>query len=436
MWGTDSTYRSAAPHYLLPIFGKLAVVVIGAACSWFVLATGAGAAEGPAVTGRLLDDGRPVVGVDIEIQLDGDVVGTGASDATGAFHIAVPGAGTYAVVLDVDTLPDGVALADPDRATLPRVTVQATGDKTVVFAFAPSDPPDRTSRPERFGALVWSGVRFGLIIAVAGVGLTLVYATSGVTNLAHGELVTFGALVAWYLNANGVPLPVAGVLAAGAGALLGVALDTALWRPLRRRRTEPTTVMVITIGLSLFLRNVYLLVFEGGQRPFADFAVQHPWSVGIDVLPKDVALVVLALVVLGATSRFLERTRTGTAMRAVGDVADLAEASGIDGERALRHAWALAAGLAAVGGVMVGVTDAVQWDLGLRLVLLMFAAVVLGGLGNVRGAVVGGLAIGLLSEVSTYWIATDFKTLVALVLLVGCLLVRPQGLLGHDRTVE
>jgi branched-chain amino acid transport system permease protein len=415
---------------------KLAVLAISAGCCWLALAASAGAAEGQAVTGRLLDDGQPVAGVRLSVEQDGAEVATGESDDRGEFRVPVPEGGTYVVILVVATLPDGVALTDPERAVLPRVVVQDGADKTVAFAFSSTPVPEPPGRIERLASLTWNGAHFGMVIAVAAVGLTLIYATTGIANLAHGELVTFGALVAWYLNDVGLPLVVAGVLAALAGAAFGASLDVALWRPLRRRRTEPITVMVISIGLSLFLRNVYLLVFAGGQRPFADFAIQEPWSLGIDVLPKDLVVLVVALGVLAGTGLFLRRSRSGTALRAVGDTPELAEATGIDVERTFRHGWALSAGLAAVGGVMVGVGDSVQWDLGLRLVLLMFAAVVLGGLGNVWGAVVGGIVIGVAAELSTYWIATDFKTLVALVLLVGCLLVRPQGILGSARTVE
>ena len=412
------------------------MLVVSGACAVFVLAGGPAVAAGEAVTGRLVDDGHPVVGVEVMVAADGTEIGSARSDATGEFRVPVPGPGRYQVTLAVETLPDGVVLADPERQTLPRVDVQPGADKIVVFAFERGVGPPAPNDTERFVALLLSGLRFGLVVAVAAVGLNLAYATTGVPNLAHGELITFGALVVWYVNDAGVPLPLAGALAVLAGVGLGRVLDTTLWRPLRRRGTDRITVMVITIGLALFLRHVYLLVFGGGQRPLADAAIQAPWRFGpVELLPKSAATIVIAVVLLVATATFLTHTRRGTAVRATGDDADLAQASGIDVDRTIRLTWTASAALAAAGGVLLGVTDAVQWDLGPRLILLVFAAVVVGGLGHVYGAMVGGLLIGLAAEVSSYWIASDYKLLVALALLVLTLLVRPQGILGQRERV-
>jgi neutral amino acid transport system permease protein len=412
------------------------MLLVGGACAVFAFTGGHAAAAGEAITGRLVDDGQPVAGVEVAVADDGTAIGTARSDATGTFRVPVPGPGRYQVTLDVDTLPDGVALADPERRTLPRVDVQPGADKVVVFAFVPDTEPEPPTDAERFVALLLSGLRFGLVVAVAAVGLNLAYATTAIPNLAHGELITFGALVTWYANDAGLPLPLAGVIAVLAGLVLGRALDGALWRPLRRRGTDRITVMVITIGLALFLRHVYLLVFGGAQRPLADAAVQVPWRFGpVELLPKSAATIVVAVALLVATATFLTHTRRGTAVRATGDDADLARASGIDVDRTIRFTWMASAALAAAGGVLLAVTDAVQWDIGPRLILVVFAAVVVGGLGHVYGAMVGGLLIGIVSEVSSYWIAPDYKLLVALALLVLTLLIRPQGILGQRERV-
>ena len=256
------------------------MLVVGGACAVFAFTGGRAAAAGEAIVGHLVDDGQPVAGVEVAVADDGTAIGTARSDATGAFRVPVPGPGRYQVTIDVDTLPEDVALADPERQTLPRVDVQPGADKVVVFAFVRDTAPDPPTDGERFVALLLSGLRFGLVVAVAAVGLNLAYATTAIPNLAHGELITFGALVAWYVNDAGVPLPLAGVTAVLAGLGLGWALDATLWRPLRRRGTDRITVMVITIGLALFLRHVYLLVFGGSQRPLADAAVQEPWRFG------------------------------------------------------------------------------------------------------------------------------------------------------------
>ena len=138
----------------------------------------------------------------------------------------------------------------------------------------------------------------------------------------------------------------------------------------------------------------------------------------------------VALLVLAGVGLFLQRSRSGTAMRAVSDDADLAESSGIDVNRIILITWMLAGGLAALGGIFFGLNEAVQWDMGFRLLLLIFAAVVLGGLGTAYGAMVGGFVVGIAVEMSTLFMPNELKTAVGLVVLIVILLVKPQGLFG------
>lgn len=392
----------------------------------------AGAADaGGAIVGRLQSDEAPVAGVEIVVRRGDQVVGRDRSGAAGEFRIPVDGPGEYRVAIDPATIPPGFRLQDRGRLVLPKVVVQPTQDKFVLFPFGRGSALDPPSMLERVTSVTVSGVKLGLIIGLAAVGLTMVFATTGLVNFAHGELVTFGALVAWYLNAGGVPLVAAGVLAAVGGGLLGAGLELALWRPLRRRRAGATAAMIISTGVALLLRNAYLLVFEGPARTFHQFAVQSPWSVGpFLVLPKNVVIMGAAGAVLAALAMVLSRSRPGIAVRAVADEHDLAEASGVDVDRVVLTVWIGSASLAALAGVALGATESVQWDMGLRLLLVMFAAIVVGGLGSVSGAVLGGLLVGLASEMSTLFIPNEFKIVVALGTLILVLLARPQGILG------
>jgi neutral amino acid transport system permease protein len=397
--------------------------------------TVAAQAEGPGITGRLVQEGEPVPGVEISVKRGRTAVGTTTSDATGSWRVPVGRGGTYQVTLNEKTIPRGFTLADPDRTTLPNVEVQAESDKFVVFPFGAAE----ASGPSAFEDLLnltIGGIRFGLIVALAAVGLSLVFGTTGLINFAHGELVTFGALIAWYVNASGgggpgITLLLAGAIGVVAGGLLGGGLELGLWRPLRNRRTGTVALLVISIGLALFLRHVYLVIFKGNPRSFEQFASQTPWEFGpISILPKDAFIIVVSLAVLVTLGLLLERTKLGTAVRAVTDDPDLAESSGIDVKRIILTVWIVSTAVAALGGVLLGTTEAVQWDMGLRILLVMFAAVILGGLGTAFGAVVGGLVIGVISEVSTFWFETDYKTAFALLALIIVLLVRPQGILG------
>lgn len=423
-------------------------------CAWFLLAVAPAAAlapsaagvpppEGPSIFGVLTDNSttpaRPVPGVRITVTRNATTVGTTTSDAEGFFVIAVPEAGPYSVELDPETIPDGVGLRDPDRTKLDRVVVFGTRSSRVLFPFG----EQATSPPGRFEQLTnlfASGIRLGLLVGVCSVGLSLIFGTTGLVNFAHGELVTFGALVAWYLNTNSggpqVPLVVALVGAMLAGALLGAALEKGLWRPLVRRRTGQTSRMLVSIGLGISLRYVFLVIFAGTSRTFREYSSQGPTTFGPISLPmRDYVITGICAAVLVGVGLLLQRTRLGTAVRAVADERDLAEASGIDVNRVVLAVWVGGASLSALGGVLLGVSGSVQWNMGNRLLLTIFAAVVLGGLGNAFGAMAGSLVVGVASEMSTYWLPADFKFAVALVILIAVLLVRPQGLLGRRERI-
>jgi neutral amino acid transport system permease protein len=402
------------------------------------------AAAGEAIGGRLVDNigkqPRPVPRVRIVVRKAGRLVGQARSNANGQFTIPVPGRGHYEVRLDPGTIPKGFTLQDPNRTVLPDVTVQAGQESFVVFPFGTGGPAG-PSAVDRFVDLIGTGIRFGLIIALAAVGVSLLFGTTRLVNFAHGELVTFGAIAAWYLNAGGaggigLSLVVAATFAVVLGGMLGAALELGLWRPLRRRHTGSIALLVVAIGLSILLRNVYLLVFKGNPRSYEQYATQRAWRIwDLDILPKDVVSIVIAATALLIVAMLLLRSRLGTAIRAVTDDADLSESSGIDVQRVVLVVWIVSGMLAALAGVLLGTTQEVTWDMGFRILLATFAAVILGGLGSPFGAMLGGLLIGVASDVSTFWIATDFKTAIALALLIAVLLLRPQGVLGFRERI-
>ena len=405
----------------------------------------AGSASGARVGGSgvggtlVTGDKEPVEGVTIVVKQDGTEIGRAMTDERGEWQVEVPGAGTYQVALDVDTLPEGVALRDPDRQTLDRVSVREGLTKPVRFALG-EGAKTGLSRVERFTNLFVDGIRLGLILAVASVGLSLIFGVTGLTNFAHGELVTFGALAAFFFSASGavpeIPLVVAGVLAVVAGGALGWAHERILFRPLRRRRSGTVSLIVVTIGLGLFLRNLFLILFGGRPRPFDEFTIQKALDLGpISLRPKDLAVMAVSVTTLVAVGLVLQRTRMGRATRAVADSSDLAAASGIDVDRVILAVWVGGAALAALGGVMHGVSSTIESDMGFGLLMLMFAAVVLGGIGTAYGAMAGGLVIGVASQLSTYWLEPKHRIGVALAVLIGTILVRPQGILGRKERI-
>jgi branched-chain amino acid transport system permease protein len=395
---------------------------------------------GPGTFGQLNAGTKPVEGVKITVTQNGKPIGEATSDAEGRFDIPVPGAGTYTITLDTKTIPEGVELVNPKRTELPAFSVFGTIRQRVLFPFKGGETTTADSRFDRILNLVVSGLRFGLIVGVCSVGLSLVYGTTGLVNFAHGELVTLGALLAWYFNANtGGPqltLVLAAVIAVVLSGAFGGALDLGLWRPLARRRTNAMSRMLVSIGLALFLRYFYQVIYGGAPRTYRQYAAQGPFEVGPISQPmRNYIVMVVCLVALVLVAFCLERTRLGTAVRAVADERDLAEASGIDVRRVITVVWIGCGALTGLGGILLALSEGVQWNMGFRLLLTMFAAVVLGGLGSAYGAMVGGIVVGVASEVSTYWLNPDFKFAVGLFILIIVLLVRPQGILGQRSRV-
>ncbi|MBM3671850.1 MAG: branched-chain amino acid ABC transporter permease [Actinobacteria bacterium] len=390
------------------------------------------------INARLIDQrgkqDKPVEGVTVVVEQGGDEIGQAESDADGLAIIPVPGPGKYSVRVDPTTFPKGLGLTDAAQEELPNVQVFAGRPKFVIFGFGERLDTGKTGF-ERVLNLAASGLRVGLIVAVAAVGLSLVFGTTGLINFAHGELLTFGGVVAWYLSASdgglGITLVVAGILAVILGAGFGAALERGVWRPLRGRRVGNISLLVVSIGLALFLRNFIQVIFGSSPRPYEQYATQDPWHIGpIDILPKNAIAIVICVVVLVTVALLLLRTRLGTALRAVTDNAELSESSGIDVQRVIMAAWISCGALAALAGVLLGVTQSVDWDMGENFLLLIFAAMIVGGLGSPFGAMVGGMVLGVAFEASTYWVPVDFKKAMYLGALIIVLLVRPQGILG------
>jgi len=378
------------------------------------------------MSGRLTFEGEGVEGVALRVaRADGSVTLDAVSDPDGAWFVELPGPGDYVVELQVATLPEGVV-------TSREVRIFDNSTSAVVFALgtAVEQGSDFT---RRFLQSALNGLKFGLIIAMTAIGLSLIFGTTGLVNFAHGDLVTVGAFLAYFLNVSlGLPLLVAGPLAIVAGALLAGGLDRRLWRPLRARQTGLIAMLVISIGLAFVLRHVVLLFFGGSRLAYTDFSLQTGIRFGlVRVQPVELWVMGLSVLLLVGVGLMLTRTRLGKSMRAVADNRDLAESSGIDVQRVILSVWILGGGLTAVGGVFLGVIESVDYLMGFRLLLLMFAGVVLGGLGSAYGAMLGGMIVGFVSEISTVWFSSQIKYVWALGVLILILLVRPQGILGR-----
>jgi len=399
--------------------------------------------QGETIHGTLMqsveDERVAVEGVVIIIvTAEGDEVGSATSGSDGTWEVPLPGPGTYNVRLDVSTLPADVALTDPDRVELPDIQVLAGQSRPVAFGLGEGKVLD-TNKLQQAASLFIIGLKLGAIIALSAIGLSLIFSVTGLVNFAHAELVTIGAVVAFAFHALGPhwPLAVAVIPAILVGGALGWGQEKAIWKPLRKRKVNLLTMLVISIGLGFALRFLVLVIFGGAPRAYPDFAGQQAIEIwGVTMVPKHLVTIGIALMLLGAVGLFLQRTQAGTALRAVRDNRDLAESSGIDVQKVIALTWTMGAALAAIGGVFFGLTESVQWDMGFRLLLLMFAAVILGGIGTAYGTMLGAFIVGVAVEMSVLWVPSELKLSVGLLILIIMLIVRPQGLLGTRERIS
>ncbi|MFL5928532.1 MAG: branched-chain amino acid ABC transporter permease [Gaiellaceae bacterium] len=293
-----------------------------------------------------------------------------------------------------------------------------------------------------FLQLVANGLVTGSVIAIGAVGVSIVYGILRLVNFAYGDFIAFGALAAYAFNGPlGVPLVFATMLAMLATAVLSLLLDKILWRPLRIRRAGFMSLFLASIGLALVLRQALLLAYGPQPQTYRvdQFKVYVLGSVRLS--QAQFITIVTAAVVIVAIGLFLARTTLGRTMRALADDRALAAIAGIDVGRAIAFTWILSGLLAGIAGVLAGLAQSTfDPNFGFTLLLPIFAAVVLGGIGSAYGALAGGLTLGVAMEVSTWpslfgGVDPTYKPVVAFVVLTAALLVRPQGLFGRARVV-
>ncbi|WP_340109316.1 branched-chain amino acid ABC transporter permease [Pikeienuella sp. HZG-20] len=291
---------------------------------------------------------------------------------------------------------------------------------------------------------IW-GVMLGGIIALGAIGLTLVYGVLKFPNFAHGELVTFGAYGAFTIAALlpagaalrpfsfGWELMAGMIVTMPLVALVALAVDRVLFRPLRVRGASLVLFAMASLAASFFLRSVVYLIWG------SDFLFYYPGRanpaltlpLNIRIQADQIFVFILAAILVALTWILLARTRMGKAMRATANNPDLAQVRGINTERVIAWTWVLGAALGVAGGVMYGLASQLRPEMGWFLLLPMFAAVIMGGLGSPIGAIVGAVIIGVAQQVSSSFINPAYGPGVAFILMVIVLVLQPQGLFGQ-----
>lgn len=417
------------------------------------------------------DSGKPVAKVGLTVADAAGKLIKGTTDAQGKATVDLTASGRYGVYFDVATLPKGVGpAANPTvRATTGNISPQftaislsASGVRTAVTPTPLATAPSSASTPgataggsgsgsgsgssggssggtsfiDQLTPKIATGLTFGLLLGLASIGLSLIYSTTRLNNFAHGELVTFGAFMAYMIAGQwGLNGWIAILGALVLGGCFGYLQDISLWRPLRKRRLGMMQIMIVSIGLSLALR--YIFAFIWGPDRLSIPADNDPVvSFGpVNLRYWDVVGSIIAIVLLVLVALFFSFTRIGKATRAVADNKALAAATGINVELIIRIVWVGGGALAGVAGALIGYYQTLQWNAGALILLLLFASVTLGGLGTTWGALVGAIIIGLAMDVSTMWVPTSLKYVVAMLIMIVVLLVRPQGLLGRKQRI-
>lgn len=320
---------------------------------------------------------------------------------------------------------------------------------------------------DRLASNIWNGLIIGLIIGLAGIGLSMTYSILSFANFSHGDLVTTGAFTGWgvaflvagagridwrilvsvrdvsgaspgdigaHILTTPVAIVVGLVFAAVLTAIIALGIDRAFYKPMRDR--SGIALLIASIGVALVLRYVIQFVYGAPRRGITATVDDSTVNLLVrEVNAHQLTIAVAAVVLMFAMHILLQRTKLGTSMRAMADNKDLALITGIPTERVVTATWLLGGGLAGASGYLyVLLRGTIQFDFGWLLLLLIFAAVILGGIGSVYGAIAGGLIIGIVFTTSTVWISSDFNEAAAFAVMIVVLLFRPEGIFGGVST--
>ncbi len=303
---------------------------------------------------------------------------------------------------------------------------------------------------EQFG----NGLLLGIIISVASVALSLLYGVTRIVNFAHGEIIALGAIMTLFfsnpidsrvlfldryspLGMNFTFSIIISIIICG---IFGGLLEIFLFKPLRKSEVGNIAVLVVTIGLSIFFRHIYLLFATGKVQNFPLELERRQTYLFFDMTPRNFQVLIAGLAVMIFIGLFLSFTKIGKAMRAVRDSNELANISGINSDNIILFTWVSSSMLAGLAGIFQAIINDVRYNMGFLILLLIFAGTVLGGIGTSFGAMVGGLLIGIFVQVSVALPFmeghTEAKNAVALAIMILILLFRPQGIFGQKERIS
>lgn len=278
-----------------------------------------------------------------------------------------------------------------------------------------------------------SGVTVGAVYALVALGFTIIYNASDVVNFAQGEFVMLGGMITVFTYAAGLPLPLAALIAVAVTACVGVALNKLAIEP--ARGAPVVSLIIITIGASIFIRGATQLIFGKQIHRFPAFSGDTPIHIlGATILPQSLWVIGGAIAVFVGLWFFFSKTLTGRAVMATQNNRLAAQLVGINTKWVMTLSFALSAAIGALAGVLVTPITNIAYDVGIALALKGFAAAMLGGMGNPKGALVGGILLGILEQLTAGYLSSQYKDAAAFIVILLVLFAMPQGLFGKKST--
>lgn len=283
--------------------------------------------------------------------------------------------------------------------------------------------------------LIVNGIIAGSTYALVAIGLTMVFGILHFINFSHGELVMLGAYFTLALISIELSLPVAISIAILLVVLVGLITDIMVFKPLRNQKADSLSLLIASIGVSIVLQSLAQLCWGRDIKAF-----DLPPATPIEFFGASITLVQIVMIFTAAATMFLlfaflNFTRIGTALRATSDNEEMARVVGIDNDRVVMVLWIISSAFAAIGGILIGINTNLQIGMGLLILIKALAAIIIGSVGNIRGALIGGMVIGLSENFALIVLPCQYKDAVAFTIMILVLLLKPEGIFGYKERV-
>jgi len=275
----------------------------------------------------------------------------------------------------------------------------------------------------------------GAIYALVASGFSLIYSTNKFIHFAYGATIAFGAYILYlFFNILGLSFGFAAVLTIAFTSFLGYVMNFFVYKQLRRRKTSSIILLIASVGLLILLESLILVLFGAGVKIIGFIKVSEGINIfGAMITPLQIFIIISSILLLVVISIFIKKTKLGKAMRSVSDNKDVSEIVGISSEKIYSLSFVIGSAIAGIAAILIGLEQNLEPTMGTNLMIKGFAAAIIGGIGSVRGAILGAFLLGIAENFGIWYLPSGYKDAIAFILLFIFLLFRPQGILGVKR---